>query len=363
MRFCSALAWAEGAGIEVLIWSGGNVPRPIHIAQGRSVVEFLPTDHLPKPANNEGRAALALYREGISLDNPFYAFLSLYKAISVIVPKGKERADWIDATLNDLDERQAKERRDALVANGVDVGQYIWQEGRNAIAHAERQPYVDPDEVNDHFRLRQDVPLLKNLAELAIERRAGIQRSHTIWRGHLYELEGFRKLIPVDVLKMLEQSEPVPEGTTIEMPDNFTVVARRGAEVHAFRNLKPEIVGQTEGGMALEFVSDEEALRFRVVLDFSIERLIFDPIRGIGFQQDRGSRPRVQAEAGVLQFQRCILSNGRLEVWDPEADTMLGRSETCVPVNCFVNHEFYETELKILNGLLEKWTGAETPSS
>ena len=353
MRFCSALAWAEGAGIEIVTWGGGGIPHPIHIRHGRSVVDYLQADHLPNVATDEARAALALYREGVSLENPFYAFLSLYKSVSVLFPKGKRRAEWIDETLGDLDDDRARKRRDELVANGVDVGQYIWDEGRNAIAHAEREPYVNPDDVDDHFRLQQDLPLLQNLAELAIERQAGIRRSHTIWREHLYEVEGFRNLIPDEILTKLENTDPVPEGTEIEMPEQYTVVARRGAEIHAFENLVPEIVGQTEGGMALEFVSQDESVRFRIVLDFSNERLIFDPVRGIGFLPDRSDQDRIRTEISVLEFQRCILGNGRLEVWEPESESMLGRSETCIPVNCFVNHEFYENELEALNELLD----------
>lgn len=354
MEFCSALAWAEGAGIEILIWGGGNLPRPIHVRHGRSVVDFLQADHLPKPGTDERRAALALYREGISIDNPFYAFLSLYKAISVVFPKGKQRAKFIDSTLGNLDDDRAKKRRDELIESGVDVGQYIWEEGRNAIAHAERRPFVNPDQIDDHFRLHNDVPLLKNLAELAIERHAGIRRSHTIWREHLYELEGFRKLIPGDILELLTATQPIPEGTTVEMPDRYTVVARRGADVTAFENLRPEIVGQTEGGMAMEFSTDGGTVSFRVVLDFASERLIFDPIRGIGLIQDRESMERVEAEMNVLRFQRSILSNGRLEIWDPDSNDMLGRSETCIPVNCFVNDEFYTSELETLGNLLSK---------
>lgn len=352
MRFCSALAWAEGAGLEIVTWGGGNLPRPIHVSRGRSVVDFLQADHLPKVDTDEDRAALALYREGISLANPFYSFLSLYKTISVVFPKGKQRAKWIDDTLGNLDDSRAKTRRDELVATGVDVGQYIWDEGRNAIAHAEKKPYVNPDDVDDHFRLYQDIPLLKNLAELAIEQRTGIRRSHTIWREHLYEVQGFREIIPDDILKMLENSEPVPEGTAIEMPDRYTVLARRGADVHAFEEMKPEIVGQVEGGMVLEFVLNDEAVRIRAVLNFSEERLIFDAVHGIGFVPDRDDKQHVRYEIDVLEFQRCILSNGHLEVWDPESETMLGRSEACIPVNCFVNNEFYESELEKLNVLL-----------
>jgi len=67
---------------------------------------------------------------------------------------------------------------------------------------------------------------------------------------------------------------------------------------------------------------------------------------------DRYDKQHVRYEIRVLEFQRCILSNGNLEVWDPESETMLGRSETCIPVNCFVNNEFYESELEKLNVLL-----------
>ena len=70
------MSWAEGGGIEIIAWGGGNVPRPIHMRRGRSVVDFLEADHLPHVETDEDRAALALYREGISLDNPFDSLLT-----------------------------------------------------------------------------------------------------------------------------------------------------------------------------------------------------------------------------------------------------------------------------------------------
>ncbi len=354
MSFCSALSWAEGGGIEIVSWGGGNVPRPIRVRRGRSVVDFLQVDHLPHVETDEDRAALALYREGLSLENPFYSFLSLFKAISVVLPSGPERAKWIESALDELDDHRAKERRDELLKDDVDIGQYIWDEGRNAIAHAERKPFVNPDEVEDHLRLQQDIPLLRNLAELAIEERTGIRRSHTIWREHLYEVQGFREIIPDDILELLENSEAVPAGTTIELPERYTVLARRGVAVHAFENMVPEIFSQVEGGIALDFVSDDEAVRIRTVLDFSNERLHFDAVRGIGFSQNRDDRKYVNYEIAVLNFQRCILSNGHLEIWDQEPEKMLGRSETCIPVNCFVNEEFYTKELESLQRLLDE---------
>ena len=59
---------------------------------------------------------------------------------------------------------------------------------RNAIAHAEKEIFVNSGGVDDHFRLTQDIPLLRNLAVLAIEENSSIKRSQTIWHEHLYEL-------------------------------------------------------------------------------------------------------------------------------------------------------------------------------
>jgi len=101
---------------------------------------------------------------------------------------------------------------------------------------------------------------------------------------------------------MLESSEPVPEGTTIEIPDRYSVLARRGATVHVFEDMYPEIAGQVEGGMALDFISDDKTLRIRTVLDFAEERLQFDPVRGISFMPNREDKQYVRNEIAVLEF-------------------------------------------------------------
>ncbi len=229
---------------------------------------------------------------------------------------------------------------------------YLWDECRNAIAHAERGPYVNPDEVDDHFRLSKDLPLLRNLAELAIEENSSLKRSHTLWREHLYEFAGFKELLSEEVIDKLANSTPIPEDTTVEIPDLYTVVARRGAEVYSFENMRPEIAGQVEGGMVFDLVSENDAIRFRTVLSFADERLVFDPVQGVGFTPNREDITYIRHELNVLHFSWCILSNGHLEIWDQEREIMLGRSVTCIPVNCYVNTEFYDSEFATLEKLL-----------
>lgn len=352
MRFCSALSWTEGRGISIIAWGGGNLPRPIGVRRGRVITDFLEVSDIETPNTAQERAAIAFYREGVSLDNPFYSFLSLFKVIGALLPKGKEREAWITDALERVDDHRAKDRREELRSQGIDVSKYLWDECRNAIAHAEREPYVNPDEVDDHFRLSKEIPLLRNLAELAIEDNTNLKRSHTLWREHLYELAGFKDLFSEELIENLKNSIPLTDGITVQIPDAYTVVARRGAEVYSFENMKPEIAGQIEGGMVFDLVSDDNAVRFRTVLSFADERLIFDPVQGIGFTPDREVQTFIGHELNVLRFQRCILSNGHLEVWDQESEEMLGRSETCIPVNCFVNMAFYDAELAKLEKLL-----------
>lgn len=359
MRFCSALSWTEGSGISIIAWGGGNLPRPVGVRRGRVITDFLQISHMPTPNTAQERAALAFYREGISIDNPFYGFLSLFKVIGALLPKGKQREAWIIDALERVDGHRAVERREALRSQNIDVSKYLWDECRNAIAHAERDPYVNPDEVDDHFRLSKDIPLLRNLAELAIEENTKLKRPLTLWREHLYELAGFKDLLSEELIEKLKNSVPIPDGTTVELPDKYTVVARRAAEVYFFENMKPEIAGQIEGGMIFDLVSDDNAVRFRTVLSFADERLIFDPVHGIEFSTNRENKTLISHELNVLRFQRCILSNGHLEVWDQESGVMLGRSETCIPVNCFVNMKFYDTEFAKLEKLLVD--GSEDP--
>ena len=64
---------------------------------------------------------------------------------------------------------------------------------------------------------------------------------------------------------------------------------------------------------------------------------------------NREDKSGLRHEIGLLEFQRCILTNGFLEIWDPKNGTRLGRTEPYIPNNYFVNHEFFESELVTWN--------------
>lgn len=107
MRLASALSWREGQKLEVVMWGGGNRPYRMGIARSHGITEVLSDENRCSSENDEALKALAYYREGLSLDNPFHAFLGFHKAFSRSLPDGKTRGPWIGATLPTLDDRVA----------------------------------------------------------------------------------------------------------------------------------------------------------------------------------------------------------------------------------------------------------------
>lgn len=352
MRLASAIAWQEGQKLEIVSWMGGNLPRSMGIMRNNAVTDYLDGEYLPAPENDSARAALAFYREGVSLDNPFYSFLSFYKAFSVAVPDGRNRGEWMTHHRDSLNIKEAKERLAELEANGAEVGTYIYEQCRHAIAHADKEPFVNPDDTDDHYRLAKDLPLMRNYARLAIEESFGIKDMSTIYGEHLYELEGFREIIPDKIIDALKQQKNMPENTEIELPDNIMLIGRRGHKSYALDNMKTIGGGWVEGGLILDFRSKSGGTGLRVFLDFLNEKLIFDPISGFVMSSDRSNLQRAQEELAALKFQRCILSNGHLEIWDIQAENRLGCSESYMPVNCFVNTEFFDKETKELEKII-----------
>ncbi|WP_166260594.1 methylamine utilization protein MauJ [Marinobacter salicampi] len=351
MHFCSVLSWAESAGLTILAWGAGDRPRPIGMPLSRVTTSFLDTLEIPHPTDDQERAALALYREGVSLDNPFYAFLSLYKVISVLLSNGRTRGAWIGEALTRLDSEHAIRRREELLAAGLDVGLYLRDEGRNAVAHAEAQPYANPDDIDDHFRLTLDLPLLRNLAELAVEERTTVQRPRTVRQKHFYELEGFKSILPPGLISELAQRQEI-DIEAIELPDRLTLLARRGPAVWRLDDLVPIGVEVDGGSLCLLLQSHDAALTIRVGLDVAEERLRFDPLMDMALRPNRHQAAGLRTEIAFRKFQMGILLNGRLEVWEPEHFALLGQTAPYLPQNIRVDYHAYERAIEELEVLL-----------
>lgn len=119
------------------------------IVQPRKLADHLyPADlHLDigRPLSGERRLALALYRDGVSSRSPYYEFLNLYKILQIRLP-GRRVAAWINAHVDD--NVPSVVRVNELRAHGIaDIAAYLYGNWRNAIAHVERAPRLDPDDL------------------------------------------------------------------------------------------------------------------------------------------------------------------------------------------------------------------------
>lgn len=136
--------------------------------------DFNIEDGIQAPSDPKAKLALALYREAASVHNTAYEFLGYFKIINILYSSGKDQIAWINATLNQIKDRDALKRIAELQAHHSDLGDYLYSAGRCAVAHAFSTPTVDPDDPTDVFRLSADMPLLRALVEHLIEVHFGI---------------------------------------------------------------------------------------------------------------------------------------------------------------------------------------------
>lgn len=176
-RFLNALAWREQTYIrEMDVSSGGAALRLSTHIPDNTTSQFFNSDDLADPPSPAARMALAFYREGLAIKQISigYSFLSFFKVLNVRFSGGPEQKRWINANVDSLSENRAVARVVEIREAGSDVGDYLYHSGRCAVAHAFDIPLVDPDNIEDQQRLSRDMPLIRGLAALLIQRELGV---------------------------------------------------------------------------------------------------------------------------------------------------------------------------------------------
>ncbi len=354
LQLATALCWHENKKLEITGWTGGNLPRSTATALNTVRTDYLDVEQLELPPNDAAATALAFYREGVSLDNPFYAFLSLYKAFSVALPAPKTRRAWIAAARERIDERDAVNRLQELERDGHEVSEYIYQDCRNAIAHADTNIFVNPDRLDDKARLLRDLPLMRNFVEVALEERFRIKRSQRLYQEHLYELAGFRRVIGSEAIYALERSDIAGTEIAALLPRAIALIARRGYTEASFPDMAIIRSKRVAEGLTITFRSRGSIVRTSVTLGFRHERLFFDPIRDLSIDHDPSSKEKLVEELQAVECQRMILTNGHIEIWDVEKCSRLGRSETYIPFNMRIDVDDFKEREAELKRLMDK---------
>ena len=111
-RFLSAMAWKDERayvtlGCTGLATASLDKTRPWfgHKEKRQSsdaIIGHYDFEHLQNPPGQNQKLALALYRDGLGVNNDFYRFLNFYKIINIGYSTGDKQMDWINSTIRNL---------------------------------------------------------------------------------------------------------------------------------------------------------------------------------------------------------------------------------------------------------------------
>ena len=357
LEFVSALAWSSGGSVAVESWTGGSQiyrtsKRPI---VGQVTAQFFHIDYLPDPADPNHRLALALFHEGSTLIyvHVAYSFLSFYKIINLASgPHGPTQMEWINARVPAMNHHRAKERLAELQKAGDDIGKYLYQSCRCAIAHAgdPRNLVIDPHNLDDERRLRSDLPLIITLAEIAIE-EMGIKTSQSVYREHRYELSGFEQFFTPEFVQMLKAGR-TPTNGDIQLPHRISLRVWGHAAYSPLEDMIPVSIEGGDGVIAIKCTLKEKGYNVYVVLDFPRYRLRAE-VHGEEGLKDDGSAEFAETTLEIERFFWDWNGNGCLEVW-ADGTECLGRCEAFLPVNVIMDHKTYEERVAALKAEIAK---------
>ena len=337
-RFLSVLSWREEGGIAVASRSGGNLPRMMGLAKqsGFAIREEFDFTELICPEEEEPRIALALMREGLSLNHHGYAFLSYWRVLELAFPKASARVAWMTSTIPTLSRRGVTEATASIVEQGVtDVGRHLFDSGRCAIAHATSEPIINPDDPGDAMRLYRELPLVRAIAIRAIEDRFGILSPTTEYQQHLYELRGWKKVLGGDLVANVVAGVGPTATQMIDLP-KIHVRLRECPPYRPFENMTAKHFTQRGDELLIMYGTEDGLADIRFRLAPAEERLRFDVDNGL-YGHDDGSVTASEYKRESRRFIRDYLLNGELQVWNAETGELLSRLDPFMPLNMMID--------------------------
>lgn len=183
-RFLSVLSWWNGGAIITIGHIGGSHRcrvggRKMSAKLFEETSPFIQKQKFtvepwPVLLTDSQRLAVAVYREALGLNHDTYKFLGFFKILNIRL-NGPGQIAWINQNVVNLD-HIAAERIQAIRKLNKDIGNYLYVQGRCAVAHANSLPTVDPDELEATHRINLDLSIIKQLAELFIKVELGLPR-------------------------------------------------------------------------------------------------------------------------------------------------------------------------------------------
>jgi len=167
-------------------WSGNPVPvRPPRQTQRwpSSILDTWCNNWHPLE-DERARRALAVYREAVNMEQFHsvpYPVLGFYKILESAYPKGAERAQNLEREVaqilahENIDERQLREIGFPSKGSPKQISNFLKQAGRDAVAHANKDPAVNPDDATQQRRMSVVALILRAAARSCIKSRFQVE--------------------------------------------------------------------------------------------------------------------------------------------------------------------------------------------
>lgn len=354
MNLCSAMCWMQKKKINFEFGMGASYPLSLgKFKSGKPpenpyYIYFSGADDIPQVDEEKKLLVLALHREALCTDTVSYKFLSYFKILNVLLNGDKKHIEWINNNLDKIKQAVNGPRLEELLKSSANVGEYLYGSGRCAVAHASNGVIVNPDNPEDLARLHGDLPIIKALAEHLIENEMGIISSQTAYRQHLYELEGFKKLFPLEIVSKIAASQLTENDEIPDMP-KIDIRIRGKPQREHLTNLAmiPDCAGN--GMVQYWCCSDDGLVRIPIALDFKEERLRHDFFTQVFVGQPAGEEEKSITHyrlADILWMQFDLLANGALEIVTNETQERLGRCDAFLPVNVIPNFDVIKQHIE-----------------
>src|SRR5262249_20947356 len=149
-----------------------------------------------------------------------------------------------------------------------------------------------------------------------IEEVFGVETRGTIFRKHLYELDGFKKIFGRQYVTDMQSGMTPAVQRSAKIP-RVSVRIRRRQTYAPLEGLRCKSVGHDNTTTYLHFESVQGDVRFRLALDFAAERMLFDCFADIDIS-DTGSANSAERVHEIKRFLHDYFGNGELQIFNTD---------------------------------------------
>jgi hypothetical protein len=191
-EFLTALSWQNNSRIKLGLLGGISVPDNFQLRKAKSGFFSFPKIPyhifmkgfdiciIPEIETEEQKAALILFREALSSNNEYLSFLFYWQ---ILETGDNGPIEWVNNVVRKKKNYNrllvSKDEIKYLPLNGKSLGNYLYEDCRNAIAHIKRDPgkvKLKLDSLDDIKRITISTNIVMKFARFYIEDKLKLQK-------------------------------------------------------------------------------------------------------------------------------------------------------------------------------------------